>query len=69
MRGQSGVSISSSSNWENSKRINLEFDKELFLSEVSKSFVTVSKTLENLVTIANYLNKVSHGLLLRTAFC
>ena len=60
--------ISSSSNREVRNEKQLEFDRELFLSEVSTNLATFTIVLKGVVTNANDINKVIHGVLFRTAF-
>ena len=60
--------ISSSSSREDRSGKQLEFDKELFLSEVSTNIIAIIKVLEGAAANANYINKVLHGVLFRTIF-
>ena len=60
--------ISSSSSREGRSGKQLEFDKELFLSEVSTNIIAIIKVLEGAAANANYINKVLHGVLFRTIF-
>ena len=60
--------ISSSSCREDRSGKQLEFDKELFLSEVSTNIIAIIKVLEGAAANANYINKVLHGVLFRTIF-
>ena len=45
-----------------------EFDKELFLAEVSTNLIAIIKVLEGVATNTNYINKVLHGLLFMTTY-
>ena len=60
--------ILSSSSREDRSGKQLEFDKELFLSEVSTNIIAIIKVLEGAAANANYINKVLHGVLFRTIF-
>ena len=60
--------ISSSSSQEDRSGKQLEFDKELFLSEVSTTIIAIIKVLEGVAANTNYTNKVLHGVLFRTTF-
>ena len=66
--GEMVPNITSSSKREGSSRKHLEFDKEIFLSEVSTNLKAISKILESLVAIVNYINKILHGLLFKRVF-
>ena len=46
----------------------LEFDKELFLSEVSTNLIAVIKVLEGVAANTNHINKVLHGVLFMTTY-
>ena len=54
--------ISSSSREDRSEK-QLEFDKELFLSEVSTNLIAIIKFLERVAANTNYINKVLHGVI------
>ena len=60
--------ISSSSSREDRSGKQLEFDKELFLSEVSTNIIAIIKLLEIVAANTNYINRVLHGVLFRTIF-
>ena len=60
--------ISSSSSREDRSGKQLEFDKELFLSEVSTNIIAIIKVLEIVAANTNYINRVLHGVLFRTIF-
>ena len=60
--------ISSSSSREGRSGKQLEFDKELFLSEVSTNIIAIVKVLEIVAANTNYINRVLHGVLFRTIF-
>ena len=60
--------ISSSSSREDRSGKQLEFDKELFLSEVSTNIIAIIKVLEGAAANTNYINKVLHGVLFKTIF-
>ena len=60
--------ISSSSSREDRSGKQFEFDKELFLSEVSTNLIAIIKILEGVAANAKYINKVLHGVLFRTTY-
>ena len=61
--------ILSSSRRENRSGKQLEFDKELFLSEVSTNLIAIIKVLEGVVAAnANYINKVFYRVLFRKTY-
>ena len=60
--------ISSSSSREDRSGKQLEFDKELFLSEVSTNIIAIIKVLEGVAANTYHINKVLHGVLFRTTF-
>ena len=60
--------ISSSSSREDRSGKQLEFDKELFLSEVSTNIIAIIKVLEGVAANTDYINKVLHGAIFRTTF-
>ena len=60
--------ISSSSSREDRSEKQLEFDKELFLSEVSTNLIAIIKVLEGEAAHTNYINKVLHGVSSRTTY-
>ena len=55
--------MSSSSSREDRSGKQLEFDKELFLSEVSTNLIAIIKVLEGVAANTNYINKVLNGVL------
>ena len=59
--------ISSSSREDRSGK-QLEFDKELFLSEVSTNLIAIIKVLEGVAANTNYINKVLHRVLFMTTY-
>ena len=60
--------ISSSSSREDRSGKQFEFDKELFLSEVSTNLIAIIKVLEGVAANTNYINKALHGVLFRTTY-
>ena len=60
--------MSSSSSLEDRSGKQLEFNKKLFLSEVSTNLIAITKVLESVVANVNYTNIILHGVLFGTAF-
>ena len=60
--------ISSSSSREDRSGKQLEFDKELFLSEVSTNIIAIIKVIEGVAASTDYMNKVLHGVIFRRTF-
>ena len=60
--------ISSSNSREDKSEKQLEFGKELFLSEVCTNIIAIIKVLEGVNANTNYINKVLHSVLFRTNF-
>ena len=60
--------ILSSSSREDRSGKQLEFDKELFLSEVSTNLIAIVKVLEGVAANTNYINKVFYRVLFRTTY-
>ena len=60
--------VLSSSRREDRSGKQLEFDKELFLSEVSTNLIAIIKVLEGIAANANYINKVFYRVLLRKTY-
>ena len=58
--------ISSSLSREDRSGKQLEFHKELFLSEVSTNIIAIIKVLQGVAANTNYINKVLHGVLFST---
>ena len=58
--------ISASSSREDRSGKQLEFDKDLFLSDRSPNIIAIIKVLEGVATNTNYIIKVFHGALFRT---